>query len=326
LLQKEKVEIVRYGSLGERNIMNAEFKGIGQNIELGDNIKLIYKEPEVFSRYYVVYHGQKNANYYFRSSPAMLVEKAKYINSGYLILKDEKIIGGVLLKPNFMADLFVVPPYSDYEYLGDKLLQYLKTISNKGEKILIQEVVEDYLSFYESKDCVIFEEGFWMIRPTEAMNCIVPENYEAKVVTEEHKEGIADLLIAAYTANPAIKSVDSKESYMQHVDSAIEYSKDNASLYNSSRVVICKSTNQVVGSCLHMEYEGFPLIMSFAVRPEHQGKGIGSYLIKNSISCSSATYQATRLFVYNNNPAIKIYEHMGFIRNRKLNDMYLIND
>jgi ribosomal protein S18 acetylase RimI-like enzyme len=66
--------------------------------------------------------------------------------------------------------------------------------------------------------------------------------------------------------------------------------------------------------------------MSFAVRPEHQGKGIGSYLIKNSISCTSTTYPATRLFVHNNNPAIKIYEHIGFIGNRKLNDMYLLND
>lgn len=48
--------------------------------------------------------------------------------------------------------------------------------------------MEDYLSFYESKDCVILEEGFWMIRPAEAMNCIVPENYEARAVAEEYKE------------------------------------------------------------------------------------------------------------------------------------------
>jgi ribosomal protein S18 acetylase RimI-like enzyme len=225
-----------------------------------------------------------------------------------------------------MSDLFIVPPYNDYGYLVDKLLGYLKTISNKSEKILIQEVVEDYLPFYESKNCVIFEDGFWMTRPTESMNCVVPENYEAKAVVEEYKEGIADLLIAAYTSNPAIKSVASKESYMKHVDSAIKYSKDNTSLNNSSRVVVSRVTNQVVGSCLHMEFEGLPLIMSFAVRPEHQGKGIGSYLIKNSINCTSTIYPATRLFVYNNNPAIKIYEHMGFIRNRKLNDMHLIND
>ncbi len=90
--------------------------------------------------------------------------------------------------------------------------------------------------------------------------------------------------------------------------------------------MICRDTNKVVGSCLHMEFEEFPLIMSFAVSPEHQGKGIGSYLIKNSINCTNTIYPATRLFVYSNNSAIKIYEHMGFIKNKTINDMYLVND
>lgn len=299
---------------------------IGQEIDLGDNIKLVYKEPEVFSKYYIIYHGQKYANYYFRKSSSLLLEKAKLIDAGYLILKDDKVVGGVLLKPNFMADLFIVPPYKDYEFIGDKVIKHLKKISDKNKNILIQEVLEEYLPFYESKGCTIFEDGFWMTRPTESMEAIVPENYEIKAVSEEYKEGIAELLIAAYSANPAFKSVDSKECYMEHVDSAIKYSKNNAALYNSSRVVICRDTNKVVGSCLHMEFEELPLIMSFAVSPEHQGKGIGSYLIKNSINCTSTIYPATRLFVYSNNTALKIYEHMGFIKNKTINDMYLIND
>lgn len=301
-------------------------KDIGQEIDLGDNIKLVYKEPEVFSKYYIIYHGQKYANYYFRKSSSLLLEKAKLIDAGYLISKDEQVVGGILLKPNFMADLFIVPPYKDYEFIGDKVIKYLKKISDKNRNILIQEVLEEYLPFYESKGCTICEDGFWMTRPTEPMKAIVPENYDAKAISEDYKEGIAELLIAAYSANPAFKSVDSKESYMEHVDSAIKYSKDSTALYNSSRVVICRDTNQVVGACLHMEFEELPLIMSFAVSPEHQGKGIGSYLIKNSISCTSTIYPATRLFVYSNNSAIKIYEHMGFIKNKTINDMYLVND
>lgn len=165
-----------------------------------------------------------------------------------------------------------------------------------------------------------------MIRPTEPMNCILPDNYEAKAVVEEYKNGIADLIIAAYSANSAIKSVYNKEAYIEHVEGFLKNSRDDDTLYNSSKVVICKATDEVVGTCLHMEFEGFPLIMSFVVKPEHQGKGIGSYLIKNAISYTSIAYPATRLFVNNNNPAIEIYEHMGFIKNKTLNDMYLIND
>lgn len=306
--------------------MNIEMKEFGQYIDLGDNITLIYKEPEVFSKYHIVYHGQKYGHYYFRSSPATLSEKAKYIDSGYFILRDDKIIGGVFLKPNFMADLFVVPPYNDYTYIADKLLKYLRTISNESEKILIQEIIETYVPFYESKGCVIHENGFWMIRPTESLNPIVPDNYETKTIVEEYKNEIADLIISAYKANPAIKSVADKEDYIKHVEFFIKDNKDNRTLYNSSKVVVYKATNEIVGLCLHMEYEGLPLIMSFAVKPDHQGKGVGSYLIKHSISCTSTAYPATRLYVDNNNPAIKVYEHMGFIRNKTLNDMYLLNE
>jgi GNAT superfamily N-acetyltransferase len=306
--------------------MNIEMKTFGQSIDLGDSIKLVYQESEDFSKYHVVYYGHKYSDFYFKNSLTVLLERAKYIDSGCFILKDNKLVGGVFIKPNFMADLFVVPPYDDYSYLADKLLMYLKTISNKNEKILLQEIIEDYLPIYKSRNCEITESGFWMIRPTEKMKLIVPQAYEVKDIIDEYKYEMADVIIAAYTANPAIKSVDSKKRYVEHVESAIKYTKDNTALYNSSKVVFYKPTNEIVGLCLHMEFEGVPLIMSFVVRPDHQGKGVGSYLLKNSISCSSDKYSSTRLFVINGNPAIEIYEHMGFIRNKTLNDMYLRNE
>ena len=301
-----------------------EEKTICKSIDLGDSIKLIYKEPSVFSKYHAVYYGHKYSNYYFRTSPSYLAEKAEFIDSGYFILKNNKIIGGVFIKPNFMADLFVVPPYYDYSYLLDKLLEYLKVISDRDDKILLQEIIEERIPLYESKNCVISESTFWMIRPTEKLNPVLPENYEAKNVSKDYKYEMAEVLIEAYTANPAIKSVYSRKDYAEHAERAVLYCKDNDALYNSSKVMFYKPSNEIVGLCLHMEFEGMPLIMSFAVRPDHQGKGVGSYLIKNSIMSLNAKYSEVRLSVYKDNPAINIYEHMGFIRNKSLNDMYLI--
>lgn len=306
--------------------MSTEMKAIGEIIDLGDNITIVYQEPEVFYKYHVVYYGHKYSEYYFKNSQNELLKKAKYIDSGYLIFKENKIVGGVFIKPNFMTDLFVVPPYNDYEYLANKLLKYLKTISNKDEKILLQEIIEEYLPFYKSKDCEITESGFWMIRPTEEMNSIVPEKYEVTDIVDEYKYEMAEVIMAAYSANPAMKSVESKNFYVEHVERAMQYTNDNSALYNSSKVMFYKPTNEIVGLCLHMEFEGLPLIMSFAVRPDHQGKGVGSYLLKNSISCSSTKYSATRLYVINGNPALEIYEHMGFIRNKSINDMCLKNE
>lgn len=303
--------------------MDTEVKAKGKSIDLEDNLRLVYQEPEVFSKYHAVYYGHKYSNCYFRYSPTLVLEKAKFIDSGYFIFEGSKAIGGVFIKANFMADLFVIPPYNDYSYLVDKLLEYLKTISNKDEKILLQEIIEDYVPLYECRNCEIAEGYFWMIRPTEELNPIVPENYEAKDIVDEYKYEMAEVIMAAYAANPAMKSVESKEFYVEHIEAAMRYVKDNSALYNSSKAMFYKPTNEIAGLCLHMEFEGLPLIMSFVVRPDHQGKGVGSYLLKNSISCSSLQYSSTRLSVIDNNSAIEIYEHMGFIRNKALIDMYL---
>ena len=300
-----------------------EMDKLRKNINIGDNINLVYQKPEIFSRYHIVYHGQKYSNHYFRSSPNTLSEKAKYLDEGYFIMKDEKVIGGVFIKPNFMADLFLVPPFKDYEYILDKLLKYLRTISKNNESIVIGEVLETYVPFYKSRGYEIEEKEFWMIRPTEQLEAIVPDNYESKPVVDEDKDEIADIIIAAYKANPCYKTVDSKNRYVEHVEFVLKDNKENEVLYNSSRVVVHKDTNEIVGVCLHMEFEGFPLIMSLVVRPDHQGKGIGSYLLRHSISYSSTKYTATRLSVIHNNSAVDVYEHMGFIKNKTINDMYL---
>lgn len=127
---------------------------------------------------------------------------------------------------------------------------------------------------------------------------------------------------SAYLANPSIKVVESKETYVKLVENFLKNTKDNEVLYNSSKVVVSKTTKEIVGVCLHMEFEGFPLIMHIAVRPDHQGNGIGSYLLKHSISYTSTTYSAIRLYVYKNNPAKRLYEKLGFISNGTLTDMF----
>ncbi|MGO0732084.1 GNAT family N-acetyltransferase [Bacillus tropicus] len=80
----------------------------------------------------------------------------------------------------------------------------------------------------------------------------------------------------------------------------------------------------MVGVCLHMEFEDYPLIISLAVDPKHQHKGLGRFLLTHSINISSKEYPATRLAIIKDNPAINLYEDLGFIRNKSLTDMYVV--
>lgn len=299
-------------------------KEASKSINLGENFKLVYQKPELFSKYYIVYYGQKYGQYYFRKSPHFLLEKAKYIDSGYFILQDAKIIGGVFIKPNFMSDLFVVPPFNDYEKIATKVLNYLKTVSNKDENILLQEIVDSHVPFYLNNGCINSTEGFWMIRPTEKMVPSIAEDYESKAILEDDKNEIGSLIESAYRSNLSFKVVESKETYIRSVENFIRNYKDNEVIYNSSRVIVNKVTKEIVGVCLNMTYEGFSLIMHLAVKPDYQGKGIGSYLLKHSINYTRTDFSAIRLYVYKNNPAMRLYEKLGFIKNGKLTDMFLI--
>lgn len=253
-----------------------------------------------------------------------MMEIASIFDCGYFIKKDETIIGGVFLKPGFMSELFVVPPYDDYEGLVHKLLNYLKSVSNTEDKIIVREIVEEHVPTYEQQGCQVHEVNYWMIRPTQSLKAMLPVGYSSKSVSSENINDIASLIMKSYKANPVYKQIAAKENYIQHVQEFIENHKNNKIMDECSRVIVEKRTNYIVGVCLHMEFEEYPLIMSLVVAPEHQHRGLGRFLLTHSINISSKEYPATRLAVLKDNPAIKLYENLGFMRKKSITDMYVV--
>ncbi|BCB02950.1 GNAT family N-acetyltransferase [Bacillus sp. KH172YL63] len=304
--------------------MSQQCASLQSPIDLGEGLTLVYQNPKAFSRYYAIYYAQKYADYFFKSSPEASIEIATAFDCGYLIVKDGMPIGGVFLKPNFMADFFLVPPFEDYEGLLHKLLRHVRKISKAEEKIFLREIVEEHVLAYKEKGCRIHEVNYWMIRPTESLKVTLPEGYRSRSVSYDDIHGIASLLLKSYKANPAYKNIGTKEAYADHVMEFIEKYQHNHTMDQCSRVIIDQRNGAIVGVCLHMEFEGYPLIMSLAVDPDHQRNGLGRYLLTHSINASSKKYPATRLSVIKDNAAIKLYEDLGFIRNRSLTDMYVV--
>jgi ribosomal protein S18 acetylase RimI-like enzyme len=52
--------------------------------------------------------------------------------------------------------------------------------------------------------------------------------------------------------------------------------------------------------------------LAIAVLPEHQGRGVGTQLLKALISVAAEVYPAISLSVRANNPAVRLYERLGF--------------
>ena len=53
-------------------------------------------------------------------------------------------------------------------------------------------------------------------------------------------------------------------------------------------------------------------IIDISILPEHRNKGIGSSLLKNLLTEAYETAKPLRIHVEKNNPALKLYERLGF--------------
>ena len=52
--------------------------------------------------------------------------------------------------------------------------------------------------------------------------------------------------------------------------------------------------------------------LSVAVRPEFRGRGIGTHLLQRLLACADVSYDAVSLSVAADNPAVRLYQRLGF--------------
>jgi GNAT superfamily N-acetyltransferase len=54
--------------------------------------------------------------------------------------------------------------------------------------------------------------------------------------------------------------------------------------------------------------------LAIAVRPEHRGRGVGTALLERLLEAARSVYASVSLSVSSDNPAVRLYERMGFER------------
>lgn len=282
-------------------------------ITIGESLLLHEVNTEVFIPYYAEHFGEKYYDHFYRNASTWQ-GRAEYLQNAYMISLADEMVGGVIIKDNMMTGLFTISPYGDYDFLATQLIKHLRSKTELA--ITVEEVPEDHKSVFFKMGFEVELSDTYMIRETESRMSTLSEGYEAQAIDESHVDDMVAVIMAAYQNNPCYKDIDDIEGYQAHINFFLEHTKEYVNLYDSSKVIICKATKEVVALCLHMEDSNIPLIMSLVVHPEHQGKGIGSYLLDHSINTSSKAYKMTRLSVISDNKAVSLYEHHGFQRGK----------
>ena len=111
--------------------------------------------------------------------------------------------------------------------------------------------------------------------------------------------GITDEMLAAY--------LDREKSRAER----IAFSKDRIKNSQDSKAFVAISDNQVVGYGVGMYLDGKPTVGAMYVRPEHQGKGLGSQLMQKVLEWLGNEDIELTVVQYNKK-AIKFYQKWGF--------------
>lgn len=286
--------------------------------DLKDGYELEKSDWLEFSRYFAVYEVY-HSNLWFRHSFEQSCLVLKDCDICYWIKKDGSRIGGVLIEPNYMNCLFLLPPNNEYDVIINKLKQLLIRWSDKDKKIYLGGATPSNISFFLRQGFKAGESRRCMIRPTDTFDVNWQENYELKAIGLENVDAISKLFEDSFLYSD-------KKSYDEHQRSVIAYienNNDNDLANQASTLVYDIKTGELVGACLISIWEAWPNVYEVAVKPSHQNQGLAKNMIKRSLSILKLEYPVLRLFVTLGNDAEWLYHKMGFLSGIEWTEMYL---
>ncbi|MBU5227244.1 GNAT family N-acetyltransferase [Clostridium senegalense] len=288
--------------------------------DLEEGYTLARAENQVFSKYYGIYY----INNSFEKSYDNVCSIIDRDDNCFWIIKDGKKIGGVIIEPNYIEGLFLIPPCLDEGIILKKLKKVLVEWSDISKPIEASVVNLHQIEFYKSIGFVRVESGRWMIRPTELFDITWENDFYVCSPNKENELEMGKVLYEAFENNEGLNFNYSLEEYTSWVK---EYFDDNLGkgiLNKASTLVYDKHTKELVGLCYISIWKEWPLISQIAVKPGYSGRGIGTNMIKKALTVLNEEYSAIRLYVDIGNNAEDLYYKLGFLKGSELINMQLI--
>lgn len=284
---------------------------------LNNGFKLVRANEAEFGIHYAIYVGVDEEFTYSW-------DKLSHDTDGddchrFWIFKDNKRVGGVVIEPNYLAQIFVESPYTVDKFsiireLDNALLQW----SDKNKKIFLYMIHPRDVHYY---NMLGYRRRFvrrMMIRPTEIFDDIQwRDDLIIKTPTIEDAVEVGKVLHESYKG-----SIHYEEFSNNTLEDEIEYSKMFLERYiatnslQASTLVYDRNTNELIGVCLAGKNEEdiheFSMINQIGVKPAYRGHGIAENMIKRALTVLKGISPATKLDVTVGNAAEALYYKMGF--------------
>lgn len=243
-------------------------------------------------------------------------EIERYIKSdfAYWVVKNNRKIGGALIKPNMLKCVFTIEPFEDKEELSRALIYHTQKISDMNKEIVVPNVDLSLVNLYKSHGFLKERGEKLMICPTGKYNVDFGDEFSYSIPETKHKKEMTQLYYDTYSkSNVPLIAAQSYQFQMNSVDIFFNHVKAMNVPKRWSSLIYHKADNKLVSACTVGLINGFPYILDLVVHPHFQRNGLARKMIMRLLNLANYEYEAVRLCVDTNNDAQLFYKEMGFI-------------
>ena len=265
-----------------------------------------------FSRYHAVYARE---NIHMDTDWHALLENAGPLDCGCLLYRDDTPIGGAVFRRGTVSAPFLIPPFTDRQkfwnavfslYMPENSLLHLEHIPVTHAEVLL------------SLGAVQKSGQYRMMRPTALMSPSLDPAYEFALPSECDRNEIIRVIYEAhlrgYTSTingrPAIE-------YVRYQTGRRFNAFAKTGTFDMGTIVLSRADRRIIAVCLAGIYpdspNDFATVHQVSVHPDHRRRGVARAMLMNTISKAARRSPVITLGVLKGNPAMQLYESVGFI-------------
>ncbi len=284
-------------------------------VELGDGLALRSAPERAFGVHYAVYR-QTNPDFEDFLEYGSDLEGLNYC---FWVQEENRNVAGVIIRPNHIEGMFLIPPKADHFAVLCRALPVLLAWSDKKAPIEAVDVTTQELEMYQRLGFRVTGGRRVYIRPTETLDVAWPSWCTAASPTVVDVPEIAGLFQVAYRgyAGKRLGQMDATE-WERRVAKCFTAEVPEV-CHRASSLIRDSGSGKVIGVCLvRLACEitrpdvRIPKVVDIAVHPERRRGQIGTCMLRRALTGLAEQFPTLRFGVAIGNPAEAFYYRSGF--------------
>lgn len=229
----------------------------------------------------------------------------------FWVSRSRQRVGGIIIRPNHIQGLFVIPPFADACAILAAVKPLLLHWSDKEKDIEAAELLPSEVDLYYRlgfrADCIRRH----LIRPTASFDIAWDEGLLLRPCQEAALGEMSQLFAESFRGAVGPYGRYTQEDFRRRVGAFLGSAQDGV-FGEASTLIYEKSRGWLVGACLVGLVDGVPALGYLAVDVRYRRRHLATRMIRKALTALHGAYPLLKVQVFVGNPAESLYYGLGF--------------